>query len=213
MATGASDAYVLTDAELSLDEMLASFMFQGFNAATTVAEMKKLMASLPGEKVLQKCLAFYLMRGTNTGGKGNSPAASEFVLALTQKFKIQKRPTTPQTLTLARIASAFAATTCAIIAKNHTKVRIVARQKAIDINLPLYYAWPGAPAVIPKADKAMFNKWLEWATEFDKIIHSADGKSDQARVKQFAEVAWSSDFFDDSVRNRLQLDCVRWIQS
>jgi len=199
--TGAELLAAIGEADQVATELLALYEFQGFNPSVTFEEMEKLRRTNPN--ILTKVIAFYVMRGTNITGKGATKEATEFIGQLaTLGFKAKAE--TPKTLTLSRVAATYAALTASVIARNH-RARVVDLKAAEAAQLPNYYAWPGAPAIIPSAD--IYAKWLVWAEQFDKTIHLKDQKQDLNRVKQFSDQAYNSSFYTAQDREKIKAIC------
>lgn len=105
----------------------------------------------------------------------------------------------PKSLTLSRICLAFPLITSKVMSSN----LIEYKGKKPD-GLAKGLCWPGAPSIIPKESKGVYNLWLKWAISFDSVINP-DVKGKQTRLKNLrsiSKVAWKSDFVENDLRVR-----------
>lgn len=181
-----------------LNMMVDRFIHKGnISRETFIADMKEV-------------LIFYAVRGTKIekGQTKSKEASRERLRVLRDRYDIKDnvqavsavrgaaaRVTStgsamggvalpPETITVARIAGCFANLVCKLMEMDGARhvVSIPGMYKGL--------AWSGAPAVIPKTNVTLFNMWLKWAIEFDKVIKG--DAADAKMVEKYGRIVWNS---------------------
>jgi hypothetical protein len=70
--------------------------------------------------------------------------------------------------------------------------------KCSSADLPVYLHHSAAASLIPTSSQDLFNKWLIWAKEHDKLINGKGADAD--KVESFGTIIWRSPFISNEKR-------------
>lgn len=210
----------ITFSATTIGELATIFQYMGFDPRIIIGIMsnraKTNSRDLNTDVI--SCTTLFLARGTKIATKLQAKTSAKGVTMIQQLVQVYQIQETkkgnsassykPDTLTLGRIAAAFAPVTC--LALDTGKIPRIVGEKPE--KLPLGLAWSGGASMIPRQEtyNDTYEAWINWALSFDKVVNPDEtGKtktSDEDRLKgirKFGDIMRGATFFSDSYRAQL----------
>lgn len=163
------------------------YAFEGFDPRVIAAVLKSYEAdNTKFIKDMTDLLVIYVSRGTKTTDIVDKTklASRREMSELFTKYHVAigARGVSKDTVTLGRIASTFPLMAARLM--NDGRIGRVVGD--LQDGLPRGYHFAAAAGIVPNA---LFDKWVDWAVSFDKVVNSSNGRTpDPAKVKSFANV-------------------------
>jgi hypothetical protein len=180
-----------------IDHDINIFAFIGFNPE----KMATILSSIePNKSTLMKdiitLLVFSTIRGTNFAAaiKKMDPEGAKLLNSLAGKYKLKttaKEAGNPDAITLTRLSSCFPGIIFKIRQRMGAKCPVVGD---LPEKMPREFAFPSAPALIPKSDQTRYEIWLLWAKSFGATIGSENDPD------KYGQIAWNSPVVTDAQR-------------
>jgi hypothetical protein len=163
----------------AIDLLIEQFAYQGFDAKKTLAAYFRLDAEL---KHLDALIVLYLLRGSKPNLESKLPKFSETGQSwLKMHGALLGKPSEP--LYLPRLMMAVAPRVALLIA-SYPQLREQELSEIVEnrLDLPLCYAWPNAPCIIP--NQAILAAWRAWNGIFSRRINAKPSTGDPNRFSQ-----------------------------
>jgi len=176
------------------------FAYEGYHPRITFDKMKE--KEKDNKKLIfdiQQICYFYVMRGKKItkATQRMSDGGSSAIKKLQKKYNILDAvPTRKEDINIPRIIGITPLYCAQLLKEGHG--RIVGERK----DLPKSLCFPQAPSIIPKSKPDLYNTWLYWAKDFNKIINQGKKESD---VDFYGKIVWDSDLYTDEQRH----ECLR----
>lgn len=174
------------------------FSFIGFNPEKMAATLS---AIEPNKSLLMKeivtLLVLATVRGTNfvAAIRKMDPEGAKILNALATKYKLSttaKEAKSPDAITLTRLSSCFPGILLKIRQKMGPRCPVVGD---LPDKMPREFAFPSAPALIPRSDTTRYNLWLQWAKSFGDVIGSENDPD------KYGQIAWNSPVATEAQRS------------
>lgn len=212
------------DVDLVFQTSMSLFAFAGFSPYDVFDTLKlyaafaKIDAATFTRDVID-LIAYYMRRGTTIQRRGivnsTSTDAQTRITALINRYRIQDNVYTnskgPRIVTLARIMNTFPEVVGQKLSKQLTQP--IGQQGLV----PLCLSFAGGAALIPSSPawNPLFEKFLDWAVSFDKVVNrlrrqtqnlSFDEKVSRENQRMWADLARSNSRHSDEFRTKFILD-------
>jgi len=172
------------------------FDYEGYDPNFTYFRMSQKESN---EKTLQsdikKICYFYIVRGKKLtkAAQNMSAEGRSFLTKMQTKYTIlDTSPTRKEDITIPRIIG-ISPIYCANLLKS-VNARIVGE---VPDGLPVSLCFPQAPSIIPTTEPELYNLWLKWAHDFNRIINQ--GKFDD-NVDKYANIVWNVSYYNNKMR-------------
>jgi len=184
--------------EEQLGELLDKnlFAYEGYHPKITFDKMKdkekderRLISDI------QQICYFYVVRGKKVtkATQRMSDGGSSAIKKLQKKYNIlDVVPTRKEDINIPRIVGITPLYCAQLLKAGHG--RIVGDKQ----DLPKSLCFPQAPSIIPRSKPDLYNLWLNWAKDFNKIINQGKKESD---VDFYGKIVWNSDLYNDEQRS------------